>query len=477
MSSPGLSKSCTGVNTIMAEVRLEDASRKARDLFEKGFAAMERGNLDYAIDMFLSVLDLEPGLLHARKFLRAAEIKKFKAGGGGSMAHTMSSVAGFGSVMSAKGLIKKKPMEGLKAAEKLLRKDPLNLQFILVLADAAEAADMPEVAIQTLVIAKEHFPANVKLLQRLGTFLLETNDTEMAHQVYEELLRLNPNDPATVKKYKDATALHTMNKGGWESEKDDFRSLLKNKDEAQLLEQEAKSVKSSGDLEALIESSKEKVAQEPGNINYVRALAELYIRDGRLNDAVASLEQAQAMTGGGDPQIDLMLSDIQIKRFEAEIADLENLGDTEGVATKKAALGAFRLQEAKDRVARYPNDLLFKYDLGLLLFEAQDITNAIQQFQSAQRNPQRRIMALYHLALCFKTKGQMDIAREQLQTALSELPTMDSTKKDVLYELGVLSEALGDRDGSLSYFKQIYAVDISYKDVAQKMEQFYESDS
>jgi len=154
MSSPGLSKSCTGVNTIMAEVRLEDASRKARDLFEKGFAAMERGNLDYAIDMFLSVLDLEPGLLHARKFLRAAEIKKFKAGGGGSMAHTMSSVAGFGSVMSAKGLIKKKPMEGLKAAEKLLRKDPLNLQFILVLADAAEAADMPEVAIQTLVIAK-----------------------------------------------------------------------------------------------------------------------------------------------------------------------------------------------------------------------------------------------------------------------------------------------------------------------------------
>jgi len=268
-----------------------------------------------------------------------------------------------------------------------------------------------------------------------------------------------------------------MNKGGWESEKDDFRSLLKNKDEAQLLEQEAKSVKSSGDLEALIESSKEKVAQEPGNINYVRALAELYIRDGRLNDAVASLEQAQAMTGGGDPQIYLMLSDIQIKRFEAEIADLENLGDTEGVATKKAALGAFRLQEAKDRVARYPNDLLFKYDLGLLLFEAQDITNAIQQFQSAQRNPQRRIMALYHLALCFKTKGQMDIAREQLQTALSELPTMDSTKKDVLYELGVLSEALGDRDGSLSYFKQIYAVDISYKDVAQKMEQFYESDS
>ena len=38
----------------MAEVTLEAAPRKARDHFEKGFSAMERGNLEYAIAMFES---------------------------------------------------------------------------------------------------------------------------------------------------------------------------------------------------------------------------------------------------------------------------------------------------------------------------------------------------------------------------------------------------------------------------------------
>ncbi len=42
----------------MAEIKLEDASRKVRDLYDKGFAAMERGNTKYAMDMLMNVLDL-----------------------------------------------------------------------------------------------------------------------------------------------------------------------------------------------------------------------------------------------------------------------------------------------------------------------------------------------------------------------------------------------------------------------------------
>jgi hypothetical protein len=62
----------------MAEVSLDDAPRKAHDLFDKGFSALERGNLDYSMDMLMSALDIEPRLLQARKFLRAAAVRKFK---------------------------------------------------------------------------------------------------------------------------------------------------------------------------------------------------------------------------------------------------------------------------------------------------------------------------------------------------------------------------------------------------------------
>jgi hypothetical protein len=50
---------------------------------------------------------------------------------------------------------------------------------------------------------------------------------------------------------------------------------------------------------------------------------------------------------------------------------------------------------------------------------------------------------------------------------------MDTTKKDVIYELGLLYEAMGNVEEAKNHFKQIYSVDIAYKDVAQKIEQAY----
>ena len=61
----------------MAEVTLDEVTRNVRDLFNKGFGTFERGNLDYAIDMLFACVEIEPGFLQARKFLRAAEVQRF----------------------------------------------------------------------------------------------------------------------------------------------------------------------------------------------------------------------------------------------------------------------------------------------------------------------------------------------------------------------------------------------------------------
>jgi tetratricopeptide (TPR) repeat protein len=85
--------------------------------------------------------------------------------------------------------------------------------------------------------------------------------------------------------------------------------------------------------------------------------------------------------------------------------------------------------DSADRVKRYPNDLQFRYEYGVVLYEHNRLNEAIEEFQLAQRNPQRRIRTLYYLALCFKQKQQYDIAIEQLQKAASEMTVMDETKK------------------------------------------------
>jgi len=453
----------------MAEVNLDDAPRKARELFDKGFAALERNNLQYAADMFSAALELEPRLLRARRFLRATQMKQFKAKNGGSITHILSSLTGFPGMMAVQSALKKDPAKALKAAEKLLKSDPLNLTFIHLQADSALAADMPEVAIQTLEIAREHYPKDVKLLKRLGSLYLDQNETHKGRECFEVLLTLNPGDQEIVKLYKDASALDTMQSGGW-NEAGSYRDVMKDTKEATRLEQESKAVKTSSDVTALIEDSLRKIEQEPGNINYRRGLADLYVRANQLDKALETLQQAHELSGGADPQIDRALSNVRLRQFDEEIKRLREAGDEPAAQAKETEKDAFALTDAEDRVKRYPNDLQFRYELGVQYYEHDRLTDAIQQFQQAQRNPQRRTRSLYYMALCFKAKKQFDIASEQLEKALSELHTMDDTKKDILYELGDLHEAMQHSEQALKYYKEIYSVDIGFRDVAEKIE-------
>ena len=115
-----------------------------------------------------------------------------------------------------------------------------------------------------------------------------------------------------------------------------------------------------------------------------------------------------------------------------------------------------------------------RYDYGVLLFERDLFNEAIQQFQMAQRNLRNRVRSLYYMARCFKQKQQFDMAREQLEKASAELTEMDDLKKDVFYQLGEILEAQGDVATAVNqYYKEIYQVDIGYKDVAAKIENSY----
>jgi tetratricopeptide (TPR) repeat protein len=455
----------------MAELSLEEAPRKLRDMYEKGFAAMERGNLDYAIDTFSNILALEPRLLKVRRFLRAAQVKHFKDKKGGGATHILSSIAGIGGVLSVSSSLKKDPLKALKASEKLLQADPLNKTFINLHVQAAEAAELPEAAILMLEVAREFYPRDIEILQKLGKLYLDNNLASKGREIFEILLSLKPNDPKFIKAYKDASAIDTMSKG-W-TDAGSYRDVMKDTAEATRLEQEAKSVKSTKDLDVLIADSLAKIEKEPQNINYRRGLADLYVRDNRFDEALGTLQAAQELSGGADPQIDRAISAARLKQYDFKIAALQAAGDEENATEVENEKHIFELADAEERVKRYPNDLQFRYDLGVLYYQHDQLNEAIQQFQLAQRNPQRRNRALYFMGLCFKEKQQYDIALEQLQKAASELQIMDATKKDILYELGTIAEAMGDKLKAAQYYKEIYSVDISYKDIAQKIEKSY----
>lgn len=461
----------------MEEITLEQIPRKTRDLYEKAMAALERGNAGYALDMLKQVMAVEPRFLLARKNLRIAQVKTLMAKKPNAMTHQMSSLKGAFALMSAQGKLKKNPQAALEGAEKLLEIDPLNLSFLKFFAQAAEAAEMPEVAVQTLEIAKPYFAKNVEFLRLLARLYIATNQPGGAKDCYAAVAEMLPNDQVAIKNLKDAAALDTMKIGGWNDTKTDFRSKLKDKKEAILLEQQAKSVKGDADVDTLIASRLKDIEREPQNMNFRRALADLYVRAERFDEALQSLDEAVKAAGRSDPQIERTASQIKVRQFDAAIAAAKEAGDD----AKAAAVGKekenFIYNDAVDMVKRYPNDLQFRYELGFQYYLRKQYNEAIEEFQLAQRNPQRRTRALYYLALCFTQKGQLDIAFEQLQKAASELTLMDETKKDVVYQMGVLADQMNRPEEALAFFKEIYSVDIKYRDISERIEAAYQKKS
>lgn len=454
---------------------LEQVPQRVRDLFNKGFGALERGNLDYAVDLLTECVELEPGLLQARKYLRAAEIQRVRQRKSNALSGAVRQVSLLPAYGKAMALLKSgKGEQAVMAAERLLRDDPLNAKYLLLLAQAAAAAGLTEAGVQALELAREYHPSNVVVINRLGALYLRDGRTREARECFERLCEISPNDPGAVKALKDAMALDSMSTDGWSRAADGgtYRDVIKDTDEAVLREQESKAVKSEKDADALIDSTLKKIEAEPENVNYYRQLARLYGQRDDFEEAMTALERALELAPG-DPALDSERSAMRLRKLDHEIEQLAASGKDAEAEARREERNAFAFEDLKDRAERYPNELRIRYDLGRAMFERGMLNEAIQQFQVAQRSPHYRVSSLHHLAICFKQKRQFDLAYDQLKRAAEDLVGMDATKKEITYELGQVSEAMGKREQALEYYKQIYQADIGYKDVAEKVEQQY----
>jgi tetratricopeptide (TPR) repeat protein len=98
---------------------------------------------------------------------------------------------------------------------------------------------------------------------------------------------------------------------------------------------------------------------------------------------------------------------------------------------------------------------------------------ALPELQRARQNPNARLKAMNLLGRCYRELGMLDLAAHQLEEAAREIISMDAMKKEIVYELGLVYEAMADPDKSLTCMKQIYEADYGYRDVARRVEESY----
>lgn len=461
----------------MPEITEKELPANLKPLWLKALTAVQASNATYAVSLLQGVLKDAPGFLEARKLLRKCELQ---IAGGAKKKSTFFGIqtGGMGS-MKLQGQAKKDPEGTLPLIEKELEKDPLNDQANELLFDTCVKLEMFETAAFALETIRKGNPENAKLLHKLATFYINREQPQMAAEVYNDIIKHHPTDGVAIKGAKDASARASMQKAKWD-ENADMRSLMKDQSQFEELEKASRTGLTKDQLMERRDKVVEKYNEDPNHLATVKELAALYEQLEDWHNAQTFYTWAHSLSSG-DVALAAKAATMKDKAIDADLKALEAavLEDPNNEELK-AALEARRadrlaeqVEEAQRRVDQNPTDPHLRFDLGTALYNVGDYSAAIPHLQQATRNPHIRTKVLLLLGRTFKAKGMFDLSIKQLADALADLVAMDGVKKEVLYEKGLIHDEMGDKTSALDCFKQIYEVDYSYRDVAQRVESSY----
>jgi len=468
----------------MAVKTEKELSEDQRAHWLKAVAAIELRNFGYAISLLQGILKQEPQFLTGRQLLRRTEVTRLKAAKKKFFNVSTASVA----VMKAQREMKKDAKRAVELIEKILEDEPYNKQANLALKDAAVAAGWLETGVFALQTLLEENARDTKLLHELARLYHELGESEREVEIYNRISAIDPADAAAMRLGKDASARDSMKSGGWAAAAS-YRDLIKDKEAAVSLEQQSRMQLTEESLGRQIAEVYALHEAEPQNIDIARRLGALSEQKDDLDAAIAWYRYASDLTEGSDPGLIRKISELRVKVTERELAALEesianNAGDTMVLTEKNSALAAAKkrraemlIEEARKRVERNPTDLQFRFELGEHLMNAGHFREGLPELQRARQNPNARLKAMNALGRCYRELGMFDLAAKQLEEAAREIATMDATKKEIVYNLGLVYERMGKREKSLACMKQIYEADYGYKDVATRVESSYAAGS
>jgi tetratricopeptide (TPR) repeat protein len=459
----------------------KELSETQRSHWLKAMAAIELRNFGYAISLLQGILMQEPQFLTGRQLLRRTEVTKSKSAKKSFFNISTAPIT----TMKAQREIKKDPKRAVEMLEKILEEEPFNRQANLALKEAAMAAGWPEIGVFALRTLLESNPRDVKVLHELGRLHHELGESEQEVEVYNEITKINPLDAEALRLGKDASARASMTTGGW-TQAVSYRDLIKDKEMAVSLEQQSRMQSTGESLDQQIAETYTLHQAEPANIDLARRLGALNEQKEDIEAAIGWYQYAADLTKGTDAGLIRKVSDLKMKGFEREIAVHEEFLATHGAKHEmyerkleelriaKMKRAEMRIDESRKRLERNPTDLQLRFELGEHLVNAGHFREALPELQRAKQNPNARLKAMNLLGRCYSELGMLDLAMKQFEEASKEILSMDAMKKEIVYNLGLVYQRMGEREKSLSCMKQIYEVDYGYRDVSQRVETSYE---
>lgn len=440
---------------------------------QKAEEAVRRRNYDFAVEVYQQLLDIDPDQGEARRGLRQVLKKRHESKKGGKL---LRALAGAGPLATAKTLAKAgRHAAAVKAFESYLATNPLDVAANLALGEALETAGHYQSACAVYEFVAEIDPRNAAGLKRAGAMLHRTGDPSRALEFYERALEADPRDQEAIKARKDLAAEAALSQGRYGSVAHS-REQIKDKDQAQELDREARRHRSEEELREDLARLEARYAESPSDVDLMLTMADV---QERLRDVEAALDLVERAVQYRKDSFDLLqrLGALKEKVLKKQVSQADKAGRTEEASRLEGSLRVFQIANARALVASRPHDAALRVGLARLLVRDSEFDEAIAELQKVVDDPRVRREALFLLGRCFQEKGYLELARREYEQALetgqaTEGRSLDERSKEILYNLGTIAEREGQGNEARSYYSRIFGADIAYRDVAEKMEQF-----
>ncbi len=444
--------------------------RRLQQQFEAGSQKSNRGEYDYAMDMFLSCVVGDPG---NQIYLQSYLSNLYKKYDNNKKGDRLASVKGVG----IRGSIKKSELQKdwlgvLKAGLEMLKLNPWDVGALTAMASACEKLGLEECRILYLRGALGANPADAEVNRLCGRALRELGRFEEAITCFRRVLLAKPGDEEASQAIRGLDAERAIKKGGF-ADANSSTDVMADK-------QLQKERREGGGVQLTPEQQIERqLTKNPADIPKYLELANLHAGNQKLDDAEKVLTRALEASGG-DLQIRERIEDLQMRRAREAVETAKKQAETDRTPQSeelwramKGELNTRELEFYRGHVQRYPTQHGYKYELASRMMKAKLHREAIPLLQEAQQDPKRKAEVLVALGECFTQIKQYKLGMQNFEAALEQIPgrELEMRKQTLLNAAKVALLALKDIDKADKYASELAAMDFAYKDVAKLLEQ------
>lgn len=452
--------------------------------FEHAQRCVEKGDHEYANELYTQCVSEDPAnVVYLQAFLTNLH-KKYNNNKKGAKLAALK-------VKSHRSAMTKAAQQGLwlqafTAGCGALALNPWDIQSLLAMASACNELHVDEAQLSYLRRALDVDGKDPVVNRQAALALQRMGQFDQAIACWHRVEQAKPHDEEAQQAISHLSVEKTIHRGGYDP------ALLGGKPAANggpasatpmsvaRLSKGAEDTEEEAAERALSPEDRYKaqIARDPATAEAYLRLTDLYLHDGRLDDAQQTLDLANQATGGGNLQIRERLEDLQVRHAASQLASAQKFYESQKTPEAKQLFERARVQVNQvelevyaSRVDRDPHNPRLQFELGQRLKRAGKTKQAITALQAARSDPKRKSLVLLELGECFQKIEQYKLALSHYEQAIEAAEAGDEeVRKLALFRAGVLATGLRELDRAERHLAELAGMDYGYRDVSDRLD-------